>query len=303
MDTDNNASTEAGEAMPVDEERQELGKQVIAAAERSDHLGFAAAAQRYGSLEEAQALVRSRGIVRSIDRMAGASLPVLELQDAPEDRSSVETRDDEDTPTMFGHFSVFDEWTEIDSWFEGRFMERVARGAFKKTFRENRSGIRALFQHGYDPSIGDKPLGPIDDLREDDVGGYYEVPLLDAAYVRQDVLPGLREGLYGASFKFRTMREEFAEDVEASAHNPSALPERTLKELRVYEFGPVTFPAYEGATAGVRSLSTPLLRTSKTTAPSTTDADLQVTSEPERREIRAPRFNNREEWLLWISQT
>ena len=28
--------------------------------------------------------------------------------------------------TMFGHFSVFNTWTEIDSAYEGRFMEKVA---------------------------------------------------------------------------------------------------------------------------------------------------------------------------------
>jgi hypothetical protein len=33
------------------------------------------------------------------------------------------------------------------------------------------------------------------------------------------------------------------------------MPERTLKEVRVPEFGPVTFPAYVDATAGVRSLT------------------------------------------------
>jgi phage head maturation protease len=69
-----------------------------------------------------------------------------------------------------------------------------------------------LFQHGSDPQIGDKPLGPIDQLREDDTGAYYEVPLLEASYVRDNVLPGLKAGLYGASFRFRVVREEINDD-------------------------------------------------------------------------------------------
>lgn len=162
---------------------------------------------------------------------------------------------DDDTPTMTGHFAVFDQWTEINSIFEGRFLERFAPGAFRKTFGENRDGMRVLFQHGRDPMIGDKPLGTIETLREDSDGAFYEVPLLDAPYVRETILPGLEAGLYGASFRFRAVREEIVDEPKRSDRNPDGLPERTVKEAAVQEFGPVTFPAYEGATAGVRSVT------------------------------------------------
>src|SRR5215208_2324308 len=76
-------------------------------------------------------------------------------------------------PVMFGYFTPYDRWTEIDSFFEGNFMERTVRGAFKKTIRENLPNMRSLFQHGRDPMIGMKPLGPIDVLREEDEGPYY----------------------------------------------------------------------------------------------------------------------------------
>lgn len=158
-------------------------------------------------------------------------------------------------PTMFGHFTVFDDWYEVDSVWEGHFRERVAPGSARKTIAENRSDIRALFQHGLDFSIGDKPLGPIADLREDETGVYYEVPLLDAKYVRDDILPGLEAGLYGASFRFKVMREEWVDEPKRSAHNPDGIPERTIKEFRLFEFGPVTFPANPTATAAVRSLT------------------------------------------------
>jgi HK97 family phage prohead protease len=157
-------------------------------------------------------------------------------------------------PTLTGFFSVFDEWTEINSMWEGHFMERFSPGAFSKTMKENRDGMRVLFQHGQDPQIGDKVLGPISALREEPRGAYYEAPLLDTAYNRE-LLPGLEAGLYGASFRFRVMREEIIDKPEASKTNPRGLPERTVKEAMVREFGPVTFPAYAGATAGVRSLT------------------------------------------------
>lgn len=155
-------------------------------------------------------------------------------------------------PTLYGYFTRFNEWTEIDSWWEGNFLERIAPGSFKKTFREQTQKV--LFQHGSDPQVGDKVLGPPDVLREESEGPYYEVPLLDTTYNR-DLVPGLEADLYGASFRFTVMREEWVEEPGVSDHNPTGMPERTIKEVRCSEFGPVSFPAYAGATAGVRSLT------------------------------------------------
>jgi HK97 family phage prohead protease len=160
----------------------------------------------------------------------------------------------EETPTMFGHFATFNQWTEIDSAFEGRFMERVAPGAFARSLAHDRRALRVLFQHGRDPSIGDKVLGIPSLLREDELGAQYEVPLLDTSYVA-DLIPGLQAGAYGASFRFKVLREDLNDTAGASSYNPKGLPERTIREAKVLEFGPVTFPAYEGATAGVRSLT------------------------------------------------
>lgn len=171
---------------------------------------------------------------------------------------------DGDGSLMHGHFAVFNRWTEIDSWFEGRFMESLALGAFKKTMKEQRDSIRVQFDHGYDAFVGDSPLGPIDDLREDETGAYYEVPLLDTDYNRDRVLPMLqgrlisgeqRGSLLGASFRFRVVRDAWEREPKPSDDNPEGLPERTIKEVRLYEFGPVVFPAYAEATAGVRSLT------------------------------------------------
>jgi HK97 family phage prohead protease len=167
-------------------------------------------------------------------------------------------------PTLYGYFTRFDEWTEIDSWFEGNFLERLVSGSFKKTFREQTPKV--LFQHGMDGMCGDKPLGPPDVLREESDGPYYEVPLLDTTYVR-DLVPGLEAGLYGASFRFSVMREEWVEDPGVSDHNPKGLPERTIKEVRCSEFGPVTFPAYPGATAAVRSMTDEWIAARMTTQP------------------------------------
>lgn len=178
----------------------------------------------------------------------------------------IRSGDSDAMPHLVGHFAVFNQWTEIDSVYEGHFLERIAPGAFRKTFAESRDSIRVLFQHGRDPQIGDKPLGSIVELAEDGFGALYDVDLLDVPY-NQNIIPGLRAGLYGSSFRFRVTREEFVRAPKSSAHNPDGLPERTIQEASVSEFGPVTFPAYSGATAGIRSLTDDFLIDSFTRSP------------------------------------
>lgn len=182
------------------------------------------------------------------------ALPRQELRAAGDDPDGDGDVDDGGMPTLVGIFTRFDEVTEINSYYEGNFIERIARGAFAKWFAEELESIRCLFQHGMDFQVCDKPLGPIESLIEGDIGPEYVVPLLDANYVRE-IVPGLEKGLYGASFRFRVMREEFDEEPEPSEGNPKGLPERTILEAQVPEFGPVTFPAYPGATAGLRSVT------------------------------------------------
>jgi HK97 family phage prohead protease len=150
---------------------------------------------------------------------------------------------------MSGHFAVFNVWTEINNFFEGRFLERVAPGAFTATFA--RGGQRVLLEHGHDPQVGNKPIAKVDplSLSEDGKGAAYRVALLDG--VPELVVSGLAAGTYGASFRFRARREELVSEPPVSAHNPEGIAERTLLEVDVAEFGPVTFGAYPDATAGL----------------------------------------------------
>jgi phage head maturation protease len=173
--------------------------------------------------------------------------------------SGIELREDASgdggMPTMTGHFTVFNQWAEISSRWEGHFLERFAPGSLTKTFAENGDKLRVMFQHGKDPQIGEKLLGVPTVVREDgDIGGYYEVPLFDTTYNR-DLLPGLKANAYGASMRFTSMREEYNDKAQASSYNPDGLPERTIKEARIAEAGPVVWAAYAGATSGVRSIT------------------------------------------------
>jgi hypothetical protein len=173
---------------------------------------------------------------------------VRALSDAPELRKAA----DDSLGLLTGHFSAFNNWYRVESMWEGEFLERTAPGFTTQTIAEDRGGMRVLFNHGFDSSAGDKVLGPIQDLREDDTGPYYEVPLFDTSYNR-DLLPGLKAGVYGASFRMRVLEDSWNDEPDPSTDNPKALPERTITRAKVMEFGPVTFPANPEASASVRS--------------------------------------------------
>jgi len=186
--------------------------------------------------------------------------------------------DDSGMPTLHGRGAVYGEWTEINSRAEGHFMERFAPGAFTKTISEQRDRIRCLFNHGQDPSIGMKPLGPITGLEERDDGVHYEVDLLDTDYNRS-LVPGLQAGLYGSSFRFGITRKEDMRGKHVS--NSKGILERTITEAYMRELGPTPFPAYAGTSAGIRSLtdefvlgSFPAQQLAAEAAELTTDRDL-----------------------------
>ena len=151
-------------------------------------------------------------------------------------------------------FSAFGEWYEIDSLWEGNFLERTDRGAFTKTIEESGAQVKVLFNHGFDPQIGQKVLGVPESLTEEKDSPVGMVRLFDTSYNR-DLLPGLKSGAYGSSFRMRVIRDEWNESPGVSEHNPKGIPERTIKEVRLFEFGPVTFPANPSSTAAVRSMT------------------------------------------------
>jgi len=168
---------------------------------------------------------------------------------------SVELRSNDDGGrTMFGHFARFDNWYEVKSVREGHFMERVAPGTFDKAFNHKRSQIRVMWEHGQDPTVGQKPLGDIVELRETRQGPYYEVNLFDASYVN-DLIPAIKSPQTGASWRFSVPEggDVWVDPTRSTEHNPDQLRERTIRGADVFEFGPVVWGANPVADSGVRS--------------------------------------------------
>jgi len=150
------------------------------------------------------------------------------------------------------NFSKFNTWYRIDSFWEGTFLERTAPGSFKKTISERGSQVKILFNHGMDMLTGDRALAMPEVIEERKEGPYLEGELFDTSYNR-DLLPGLRAGAYGSSFMFEVLHDEWNDEPEKTSDNPDGIPERTIHEVRLFEAGPVTWPANPDATAGVRS--------------------------------------------------
>jgi phage head maturation protease len=132
-------------------------------------------------------------------------------------------------------------------------MERIARGAFTKTIRERGNRIPIMFSHGTDAVLGTQILGRVRDLHEDGEGVRYEVELFDGIPTLLE--RGLEAGAYGSSFRAKLVKQDLVRRPGRSTHNPLGLPESTVQELALREFGPCPNPTYRDASAEIRSVA------------------------------------------------
>jgi uncharacterized protein len=166
--------------------------------------------------------------------------------------------------TLDGYGAVFSTPTRIDSW-EGTFDEDIARGAFKKSLAERTPVLQ--FDHGRHPMVGSIPLGSFEALSEDE-SGLHVVARLHDNWLVQPVRDAIKsQAIPGMSFRFSVVKDEWrdaagkvipADQVEralmrSDRNDPNSIPKRTLREVKLYEVGPVVFPAYAETSVGVRS--------------------------------------------------
>jgi HK97 family phage prohead protease len=187
------------------------------------------------------------------ETMLSRSVP-FEIRDAAEG----------DGLTLDGYGAVFGDPTRIDSC-EGVFDEEIKRGAFKKTLAERTPVLQ--FDHGRHPMVGSIPLGSFESLREDD-NGLHVLAQLHDNWLVQPVRDAIKsKAIPGMSFRFSVVKDEWRDstgklvkpdDVQrrlwaSDSADPASILKRTLLEVRLYEVGPVVFPAYAGTSVGVRS--------------------------------------------------
>lgn len=127
-------------------------------------------------------------------------------------------------------------------------VERIRPGAFKSAMAED--DVRALFNHDTNQVLGRASAKTLK-LTSDAKGLRYEIELPDTTTGR-DVAELLKRGdVTGSSFSFALSPD--GEKYVTEKAGDARVQVRWLESVRLYDVGPVTFPAYTGTTAGIRS--------------------------------------------------
>lgn len=204
-----------------------------------------------------------------------AARPPLEsVREAPFALRSEDDGEESDGRTLDGYGAVFNRETIIDSW-EGKFREKIAPGSMRRSFRETPPKIQ--FDHGHHPLIGSIPIAELRSITEDSdpdlapEGGAHVIGRIFDNWLMEPVRDAIAaKAINGMSFRFSVVREQWEwpdgrvikdEDelmLELRRTWYEEVPDdellvRTLKELKVPEVGPVTWPAYADTTVSVRS--------------------------------------------------
>jgi uncharacterized protein len=125
-----------------------------------------------------------------------------------------------------------------------KFVERIMRTAFDRAVKED--DVRCLVNHNVELVIGRSKSGTLR-LSVDERGLKYEADIPDTQTGRDLAELISRGDINGSSFAFRLDRGG------ATYREGGGLYIREVTAVKLYDVGPVTFPAYESADASVRS--------------------------------------------------
>jgi HK97 family phage prohead protease len=173
---------------------------------------------------------------------------------------------DSDGLTIDGMAAVYDTPTRIDSW-EGRFDESIAYGAFGRSIRAKLP--RMQYDHGRHPMIGTIPIGRWDSAVEEKAAGLHLVGRMHDNWLIEPVRQAIAEqSVDGMSIRMTVVRDEWRDIAGKVVRDPKEIAEllwnpgdrgplqRTIREAKIAEAGPVCWPAYETTSVGVRSTVT-----------------------------------------------
>lgn len=150
---------------------------------------------------------------------------------------------EDQTSHIIGYGSVFNSRSE-PLW---GFREIIKPGAFDDVLDDD---VRGLFNHDPNFILGRRSSGTLA-LSVDEKGLRYDITAPDTQTIRDLVLEPMKRGdITQSSFAFRISHdgEEWYQDDEG------IVIREITKFSRLYDVSPVTYPAYQDADSGVRSM-------------------------------------------------
>jgi len=126
-------------------------------------------------------------------------------------------------------------------------IERIMPGAFAEAIAND--DVRALFNHDPDNILGRTSAGTLT-LTTDAKGLHYDItpPDTDIGQRVKDAVK--RRDVQGSSFAFMTIEDNWR---KMKGEDGKEMKIRELVKAKLYDVGPVTYPAYEHTTAAVHS--------------------------------------------------
>lgn len=162
----------------------------------------------------------------------------------PSGNIAVETRAD-GSKAVTGYAAVFHRAGEAGTEYRlGKdLLERISPTAFSRALDEKHDA-RALFNHDPNMLLGRVGAGTLR-LSADKIGLRYEIDLPDTQ-VGRDVAESIARGdLSGSSFAFQVTKQSFTKGDKQDVRN--------IEDVNLLDVGPVTYPAYQATTTGLRS--------------------------------------------------
>jgi len=132
----------------------------------------------------------------------------------------------------------------------GAFREVIKPGFFSRAL-EQQGDIFALFNHDDNYVLGERNAGTLR-ITEDSIGLRYEIEAPNTGTINDLVISPIERGeIKGSSFGFSVSSDGYEWDDSSSEMTRVMLNSGCS---RLYDVGPVTFPAYPDTSAAVRSL-------------------------------------------------
>lgn len=172
----------------------------------------------------------------------------IERRNIPTERARVHVEKREDGKRFItGYAAVYyrdgDAGTEFQ--LSTDLIERIMPGAFDRALSES-DDARGLFNHDSNNLLGRVSAGTLT-LSVDDIGLRYEIPVDENDPDHLRVVAKIERGdLNGSSFSFIAEKVTWIEEGDRDI--------REINSVKLYDVGPVTFPAYESTTAGMRAV-------------------------------------------------